>query len=220
MIFERRHILIALALIFVGVIFWSSGFLQDILAEAQGFVGDYIEESPLLAVLVFIGLAVVAIIVSPFSSAPLIPLVIPVWGEELTIVLLVCGWLIGGIGAYIIGSVFGSPFFSETKTMQSIKYYQSRISGKTEFGLVMLFRFAIPSEIGGYVLGIIRYHFAKYIAVTLSYEIFSAVTLVYLSDAFISNNPFYFIVMLGLILGVMGASLYALRKKIKNHAPH
>ncbi|MDP2676138.1 MAG: hypothetical protein Q8O83_00415 [bacterium] len=219
MIFEKKHVLVALLLLCIGVLFWSSGFLQDVFAIAQGFVGEHIEKSPVLAVLVFIGLAVVAVVISPFSSAPLVPLVIPVWGETFTIVLLVCGWLIGGMGVYAIGGIFGAPFFSRTKTMQHINYYRHRISGKAEFGLVLLFRFAIPSEIGGYALGMVRYHFAKYLVATLLYEIFAATTLVYLSDAFISGNPFYFIVVLGLMLGITGASLYALRRKIKNHAP-
>ncbi|PIR69719.1 MAG: hypothetical protein COU47_01380 [Candidatus Niyogibacteria bacterium CG10_big_fil_rev_8_21_14_0_10_46_36] len=218
MIFEKRHIFFALLLILIGVIFWSSGFLQSVFAEAQNFIETYIHESPILAVLVFVMLAVVAVVVSPFSSAPLVPLVIPAWGESLTIVLLVSGWLIGGIIIYFIGSALREPFLSHTGTTEKIEYYKSHISGRAQFGLVVLFRFAIPSEIAGYVLGIVRYHFGKYVIATITYEIFSATTLVYLSDAFLAGNPFYFIVMLGVMLGITGASLYTLRRKMRKHA--
>ena len=38
------------------------------------------------------------------------------------------------------------------------------ISAKATFPLVLLFQLAVPSEIPGYVLGALRYHFGKYLA--------------------------------------------------------
>lgn len=216
---EKEHILLGMLILAIGVLFWSSLSFREIFQYASDFVAIYIDNNPILAALIFIGLGAIAVIISPFSSAPLVPLVVPIWGETLTIFLLVLGWIIGGVGVYIIGSFLGSPLLSHNATLEKVNFYRARISKKAEFGLVLLFRFAIPSEIAGYVLGIIRYQFIKYIIATLIYEIFSAATLVYLSDALVSGRPLYFIVFLAIILIVTGASLYALRRKIRNHFP-
>lgn len=218
--FHRKYILFAVMLLLVGATFWTSSHLQNLFEEATHFIERYINKNPFAAGVVFVAIAALSAILSPFSSAPLVPFLVAIWGSSLTLALLVSGWFLGGIGTYCIGRLFGSPLISENNngTVKKIEYYRTRISRRAEFGLVLLFRLAIPSEIGGYVLGIIQYHFAKYLIATLLSEAVFGIFLVYGSDALVSQKPFLFVLLVGGMLVILGASVRIFRKRIRNHA--
>jgi hypothetical protein len=71
--------------------------------------------------------------------------------------------------------------------------------------LVMLFQFALPSEVPGYLLGVVRYSFLRYIAVVAVGELPYAVGTVVLGTSFVQRRVLPFLAASGSPLGVKEA---------------
>ncbi len=125
-----------------------------------------------------------------------------VWGEALTISMLIFGWFFGGWAAYLLGGYASKKIMSRYWDAKKIEFYRNKISTRAQFWFVILFRLAIPSEITSYTLGIIRYPLGKYLVITLLTEIPFAFAAVYLGEVLIEGK---FLIFAGLILLVAAA---------------
>mgnify|MGYP001560841423 CR=1 FL=1 len=170
------------------IVFWFSVTLQDVFYETVFFTEAYAEEHPMLSIFVFMALAGVSAMLSPFSSVPLVPVAIMLWGSAWTIVFLISGWLGGHSITYAIGYYAGHPVIKKFVAPETIEQYTHKFSKKSEFLLVLLFRLASPAEVPGYVLGAVRYGFIKYFLATFIAEFPFAVMAVYVSEALIDRN--------------------------------
>lgn len=213
---SKKYVAIFAALVLLIFLFWYSASAQTFFLESVSSVIDYTAIHPILGGLIFVGLAALSAMFSLFSSAVLVPVAILIWGSAVTFILLLAGWIIGDIIAYLIGFYAIHRFIENLIPFDKINYYRGKISKKTEFGLVLLFRFAVPSEIAGYLLGIIQYPFAKYLAATFLSELPFALIIVYASNALIAQNIATFVALIALAIIVTIATLYLLNKKIKN----
>lgn len=212
----RKIVIIFLLVIIAAILFWSSVSIQSFFSEAIRGVEGYAAQKEALAIAVFLVAAMLSAMLSPFSSLPFIPVAIALWGNFLTGVLLLVGWVAGEILTYVIGYYAVYPFVRRfTSLFEKIKYYQDRIPKKAEFWLILLFRFAIPAEIPGYVLGSARYDFGKYFLATFLAELPFAFISSYASDALISNRPVMFLsLVIPAFLGMVVA-FYFFNKKLR-----
>lgn len=180
---HRAAVLILYFLLLAGAIF----ALEDFIVNSSAHFGAYLAEHTKLGALAFMVLAAISIIGGPFTSAPLVPSALVAWGHTATLLLLFSGWLIGNSVAYAIGYHFGYPvvhrLFSKEKFHQWIAVANKHVT--IEF--LFLVRLAVPSEIG-YLFGLVRYDFLKYILVTFFAELPVVFLLVYAGDAFIRSN--------------------------------
>lgn len=212
----HRTFVIFLIITILAFLFWSSLTLQNIFYETISRIKNYIIFYPFTGIVIFICLAVFSAMFSPFSSAPLVPIAITIWGDIFTIVLLLIGWLIGGSFTYLIGYYLNHPFVSRFYSLnKKVNYYRRRLSQQTEFLIVLLFRFSMPAEIPGYVLGIIRYDFLKYFLATFISEAFFAIITVYASEIFLEQKPFLFILVISIVFLIISMMFYFLRRKLK-----
>ena len=85
------------------------------------------------------------------------------------------------------------------------------MSQRSRFVHILLFQTAVPSEIPGYVLGLLRYRFALYLAALGLSELPYVVGVVYLGEFFLDGESRVFIA-LGLILVAMGVIMLRLRR--------
>lgn len=166
------------AIILFMWLFSSSEFFRGLLYVFVNFVTLQISQHHVAGVALFLLLVAISAILSPLSSLPIIPSAIIIWGEIWTVSLLLIGWLIGGIISYIAGLFTRRVWLHSVWPMDRVDYYRQKLSARSQFWIVFLFRMAIPSEIAGYTLGIVRYNFGKYILVTTITEMFMAVGLV------------------------------------------
>ena len=95
----------------------------------------------------------------------------------------------------------------------AISSYRQKLTPRTEFTIVLLFRLAMPAEIPGYALGTIRYDFRKYLLATALAELPFAVLTVYAGEAVLERNFFVLGVALILILTLLSAAFYFFNKK-------
>jgi len=178
------------------LLFSSSLYFRNLIGAFINYLAGLIEQRELLGALIFLAVSTVSVIISPFSSIPLIPSAIIVWGKLLTLALLFVGWLTGAIFGYLIGCFLGEKVLRKYYSFEKIDYFKKQLSPRSQFWMVLLFRLAIPSEITGYTLGIIKYDFWKYLLATAISEIPFAVISIYSGDALLQGNLFYFSVIL------------------------
>ena len=197
----KNRIIAILLVIAFALLFWSSSELQQQFGVVTEKLDVYVEANPIQGIVFFISLAALSALLSPFSSLPTLPFAIQIWGTLFTFLFLIIGWTIGSLLSYGVGRYGLLVLFRRLINFQKIEKYRRDLSGNSEFALVVLFRLALPSELTGLVLGILRYDIGKYILATLISEIPFALVSVFVCDAFLMNNPW----QLG--LGVFIASL-------------
>lgn len=202
---------------FIAFLFFVSSPLQDALLDIVVFFGGYVADHPVLGALIFVGLAAASAFLSPFSSAPLVPVAVLIWGNAFTASLLFAGWMIGDVIAYVIGAYAGEPVMRRLVAKEKLEYYRSRIPPRAEFPLILLFRYAVPSEVGGYVLGAVRAHFWKYFIATFLAELPFALMTVYASDALVRQEPLLFAAWAVSILAIVAVMFYFFHRYVKKN---
>ncbi len=195
--------------------FWYVSGLQNFFFNIVSFFDSYVQKNEIAGMFVFAGLAVLAAMISPFSSAPLIPIAAVMWGEFLTFLLLAFGWMLGAGFSYYIGYSVGFKLLKKFIPFEKIEYYRKKIPPKAEFWLVLAFRLSTPAEIPGYTLGIIRYDFWKFLLATSLSEIPFALISVYASQALVNEEPLIFIGLVGFVILTMTVMFQLFHKSVR-----
>lgn len=212
-VFKRRYWLYALALVFAAVFFISFTFQETVLGYI-GLLADYLAEHKYMGAIIFVLLSTLSAIVSPLSSAPIIPSAMVAWGSGLTLFFLMLGWIIGGAIGWLIGNLAGEKVLRKHYSFNKIEYYKNKLSAETQFWIVLIFRFAVPSEITGFTLGILRYSFGKYLIATFITEIPFALLAVYSGAALVSGEVFAFAGLIVMALVFIVIMSFYLKKRI------
>ncbi len=158
----RGALLLALLSAALAVIA-SSDALHDVLLQVLAVVGTLITAHPLLGATAFVALSAVSAMVAFFSAAFLVPVAVYAWGNTISIALLWLGWTVGGICAYGLGRTLGRPVVTLLVSAAALERFESRITRHVPFGFVLLFQLAVPSEVPGYLLGLVRYPPGKFL---------------------------------------------------------
>lgn len=192
---------LVLALVCAGLaLAASSDTLHRTLLRLLSSTAAIMDAHPVWGVSLFILLSAVSAMLAFFSTAVFVPIAIHAWGEGVSILLLWTGWLLGGICSYAVGRFLGRPVVRSLTSGRALARFEHRISNHAPFTLVLLFQLALPSELPGYLLGVVRYRFLKYLLALAIGELPYAVGTVYLGVSFVERR---FYALLG--LGIAGA---------------
>ena len=192
---------LVLALVCAGLaLAASSDTLHRALLRLLGSTATIADAHPVLGVSLFILLSALSAMLAFFSTAVFVPIAIHAWGEPVSILLLWTGWLVGGMCSYAVGRFLGRPVVQSLTSGKALARFEHRISNHAPFTLVLLFQLALPSELPGYLLGLVRYRFVKYLLALSIGELPYAVGTVYLGVSFVERRSF---ALLG--LGLAGA---------------
>ena len=185
---------------------WLIGFLPT--AEA------IIRERPVLGMSIFVLFAALSAMLAFVSSAIIVPVGVYVWGKAASMLLLWVGWILGGVTAYTLSRYFGRAVVHALLPEPVIERYEKLISRRAPFGFVLLLQLALPSEVPGYLLGLVRYPFWRYIAALALAELPYAVATIYLGASFIERRV-YMLIGVGAAVAVFGGwALHALHRQI------
>jgi uncharacterized membrane protein YdjX (TVP38/TMEM64 family) len=197
----RRAALLALVCIVLAAIAASdelhAALLEVLAASRHEIVGH-----PVQGALLFVLLSAVAAMLAFVSIAILVPVAVYAWGWPVSLLLLWLGWILGGAVAYCIARFLGRPVVRWLTPDRTLRRVERRIHPDTPFLLILLFQLGLPSEIPGYVLGLARYPFGKFILALALAEIPYTIATVYLGTGFVGAQS-------GLVL-VVGLSIAAL----------
>jgi uncharacterized membrane protein YdjX (TVP38/TMEM64 family) len=109
-------------------------------------------------------LSALAAMLAFVSSWVLVPFAVFTWGAPVALLLLWTGWLLGGAAMYAIGRFLGRPAVWWLVRSDSLVRYEQRFARHMPFYIVLLVQLSLPSEIPGYLLGLVRYSFVRYLA--------------------------------------------------------
>lgn len=184
----RAHLGALLAALLLILLLASSATLQGLLVAGIERPAELLADHPLLGGAAFVLLAALSAMLSLFSSVPLVPFAVLAWGEEVTAGALFTGWVLGGVASYLVGVTLHRRV-AKSRIYDRVLFYRRQLRRHgAEFSVVLLFRVAIPAEIPGYVLGMLRYDFWKYLAATALAELPMALGAVYAGRLFVERR--------------------------------
>lgn len=213
-----RRRAIVLAVLVAGLVVVASwgrfhGWLLSFLPTAEALI----RERPVLGASVFVLFAAASAMLAFVSSAVIVPVGVYVWGKGISMMLLLLGWVLGGILAYAIGRYLGRPAVKMLSSNPMIEQYGDRLSGTAPFGLVLLFQGALPSEVPGYVLGLLRYHFWKYLAALSLTELPYSAATIYLGESFLQRRIGVLIGVGAIMVVFSGWALHLLHRRFQEY---
>ena len=207
----RRAAFLALLCIALAAITASTD-LHVALLEVLAASRDLIVGHPVLGALLFVLLGAVSAMFFFFSSAILVPVAVYAWGELLTMLMLWLGWTLGGGVAYGIARYFGRPVVRWLMVDRALRRIERRIRPDTPFKYVLLFQLGLPSEIPGYILGLVKYPFGKFLLARALAELPFTIATIYLGAGIVSARS-GLLLAVGLAIAALSVvSFYLLRR--------
>ncbi len=189
----NRHILLLGMLIIIAGLIAATETLLDKSHEIIVLVESVIAGYPVLGKVLFVLLALASAMLAFFSSSILTPIGIYAWGTVETFILLWIGWLLGGMASFRVGRYLGRSVVSVLLGESRLSSWEKEVGRHTKFIHILLFQAAVPSEIPGYVLGILRCRFALYLAALAIIELPYALGAVLLGESFLKGESLLFI---------------------------
>ncbi|MDX2121297.1 MAG: VTT domain-containing protein [Gemmatimonadota bacterium] len=176
---SRRLLLIAALGAVLALLLFARGAHEQLRGIAET-LDRLATAHPVWAVVLVIGLSALSAMLAFVSTAVIAPFMATTWGAPRAAVLLWLGWLLGGVLAYTIGRTLGRPVVRRLASPELLTRYEEYMTHRAPFGLVLLFQLALPSEIPGYLLGLVRYPFPRYLLALALAELPYAVATVHL----------------------------------------
>ena len=212
----RRLVLLLLVVAAAGLVV-ASAPLHGALTRAVAAGEAFMARAPLAGAAVFVGLTALSAMIAFFSTGLLAPVAIATWGPFTTFVLLWVGWLAGGAVSYAVGRYLGRGVAGLLVGSETLDHWERTLRDRSHVTHLLVFQLAMPSEILGYALGIVRYSFLTYIGVLSLTEIPYALAIVYLGESFLAGDAVRF-VAIGAAVIVVSACLYTWTRRAM--APH
>lgn len=196
-------------LIIVVGLFSASDMLHGGTEDVIAWIEGIIVQAPVVGIVLFVLLAMASAMVAFFSSAVIAPVAIYAWGKAATFALLWLGWLLGGILSFCIGRFLGRSVVGMIIDEEKIAGWERELGTRARFTHILAFQAVVPSEIPGYVLGILRYRFSWYLLALAVTELPYAAATVYLGESFLEGDSLVF-VLVGVAVITLGITLFRL----------
>lgn len=211
----RGHLAPLLVALVAALLLASSTTLQRLLVGGIERPAELLAAHPVLGGSAFVLLAATSAMLSLFSSVPLVPFAIAAWGEALTVVLLFTGWMLGGMASYLVGATLHHRI-ERSNVYARVSHYRERLRHHgAEFSVVLLFRLAMPAEIPGYVLGMLRYDLRRYLSATALAELPMALGTVYAGRLLIEQRPLALAVVIVVAAAVLAAGHLLFHRRLR-----
>jgi len=195
---------LAIVLVFV--------FIAYIVQVNLSFFECLIQKS-LYGILIYIFIIIIAMVVAPISSIPLIPIMSNIWGWKITGFISVVGWTVGSIVVFWLCRRYGVKIIGRLVSLRSIESFERKIPEDRIFYMVLLLRMVIPVDILSYVLGLFsKIRFWPYVVATFIGIIPPAFLLAYLG----SINYFYQIIIF-LAVGIIFLMVWIVREVVSKN---
>jgi uncharacterized membrane protein YdjX (TVP38/TMEM64 family) len=196
----------------------ASDRLHGELAGLVAWAERLIARAPVAGAAVFIVLTMLSAMLAFFSTGLLAPVAIAAWGTTGTLVLLWVGWLLGGVLTYAVGRYLGRSVAGVFVRRETLDHWEAFVRDRSHVTHLLLFQIAMPSEVLGYVLGLLRYRLRTYLGVLSITEIPYALAVVYLGESFLAGDAVRF-VAIGLATVALSLGLYALLTRAARRHP-
>ena len=215
--FSKRNTSLIISFAFISFLVWSTVEFQLYFSKILTLFQNLTQKNEVLSILIFIGISALATMLSSFIRVLPVPIALILWGNTPAMLYLLAGWLIGDALSYAIGYSAGNPVVKKFVALDEIDYYREKIPPRAQFKLILFFVTAMPAEIPNYVLGSIRYDFAKYFIATIFSELIYAYLSVRTGQALVQQNFIIFAIAIALLLVLFSYSYYLFNKYLRQH---
>ncbi|MBI5005379.1 MAG: VTT domain-containing protein [Candidatus Lloydbacteria bacterium] len=159
--------------------------------------------------IVYVAVTIIAVVIAPVSTLPLLPIAVGLWGSFAAAMLSALGWTIGAVVAFFIARHFGRPVLRRLVDLKKVEQFETFLPEEHIFWSLFFLRMALPVDVLSYAAGLFtKIRFGVY---------FSATVLGILPFAFIFSYaavlpPYY-----QLVFGIAGiGALFIGYKKLKS----
>lgn len=140
-----------------------SFFSEDIAMKIMPSLGNLAFSGHIAYVLI----AALAIVIAPFSSVPLIPLGVELWGVVPAALLSAAGWTMGSVFALLLARSFGAEFIKKLMAVDHLVQAEKYVPKNGMFLSVALLHVILPPELVSYAIGLFsRMHVVSYALAT------------------------------------------------------
>lgn len=164
MLTNRIYINLSLiAVLFVVV----TGLVQANLPFFEQSIGSS-AYGPLLYVII----VVVAIVLAPVSTMPLVPVASLLWGPVVASFLNIGGWFLGSIIVFELCQWFGQDLIGKVVNLKALEVVARRISANYSWWNLIGLRLTLPVDVLSYALGLLtnisrkKYYISTIIGIT------------------------------------------------------
>ncbi len=113
-------------------------------------------------------IVILAIVIAPVSSIPLIPIMSGLFGWVFTGFITLISWTLGSIITFYIAKIFGIPIISKLIPLKKLEKLEKKIMLKDSFLTILILRTVIPVDILSYALGLFsKINILKYTLATI-----------------------------------------------------
>jgi len=112
--------------VFVVVSYYSSQYSEEIrsLVQKENFLG----------IGVYIFITVVAVVVAPVTTVPLIPVAAQIWGPFWAAMLSIVAWVIGSVIAFVLAQKYGRHLVERLISLEKIERIEKFCQKNIFFG--------------------------------------------------------------------------------------
>lgn len=213
-VYKRAATLLVLCAVLAGLA--SSSDLHNALIRVLAVCVDIIEQHPLAGAVAFVVLAAASAVFTFVSVAVIVPAAVFAWGPATSIGLLWLGWSLGGAVTYGIARFFGRPVVRWLTADEALRRLESRVPDDAPLWLITLLQLAVPSEIPGYLLGLVRYPFSRYLLALGLAELPYTFATVYLGASFVVGSVGLILITGAVIALVSLLTFYAWRTTMRD----
>lgn len=210
-----RIALVLLLVVLVALILISEGAYRAVLRglhDAERIAAV----QPAIAMVLVVVFAALAAMLAFVSSWVLVPFTVFTWGPAVALALLWTGWLLGGAASYAIGRFLGRPALRYLLPADLVARYEERFARHMPFHIVLLVQLSLPSEIPGYLLGVVRYSFARYLAALALVEFVYGLVTIYLGEGVLERRLLPILAAASALALVTVWAAYTLRGRFTN----
>lgn len=205
------RVALAALMVVVGTVILFSGTAHRLVLLGLEDARQIAAAQPAYAMALIVLLSALAAMLAFVSSWVLVPFAIFTWGAPLALLLLWTGWLLGGAASYAVGRFLGRPAMRWLVRSDTLARYEQRFARRMPFYVVLLVQLSLPSEIPGYLLGVVRYSFLRYLAALGLVELAYGIVTVYLGQGVLERRIVPVLGGLTLLTLITLAAAYRLR---------
>jgi uncharacterized membrane protein YdjX (TVP38/TMEM64 family) len=184
--------------------------LQRLLAAGAPLIATH----PVLGGLIFVLLSALSAMLAFFSSAVLVPVAVVGWGKPLTAALLWLGWLLGGLCTYAIGRGFGRPLLGMRGAEKALAFYRRRLSARLGLPVVFLLQLGLPSEIPGYLCGLLQVRLRTYAIALALAELPYAIGTVWVGESIVQRQGGWLLALGAAAVAISAGALFFLHRHL------
>ena len=207
----RQALVLLLVFVLLAALLTSDALyaqLQRLLSATEPLLATH----PAWGGITFVLVSALSAMLAFFTSAVLVPAAVVSWGKAITVLLLWLGWFLGGLCAYGIGRSLGRPLFRTMGSTRVSAFYQHRLSANVGLPVVLLLQLALPSEIPGYLCGLLRVRLRVYATALALAELPYAIGTVWVGESILRREGGW-LIGLGVLAAIAsGYAFYLLHR--------